>query len=155
MSQASEQVTEFHHTFGHPVHTGEPSLHADSLSPERRTMRMNLIAEEFSELVRAVYGDAAQYELDQALHSISEHHLDESNNDVVETADALGDLTYVIHGFALEAGIPLDDVIGEIHASNMSKLGDDGQPIYRDDGKVLKGNNYFRPDVATVLHAHE
>lgn len=70
---------------------------------------------------------------------------------MVEAADALADLIYVIYGMALEMGIDLAKVLAEVQRSNMSKLGEDGKPIYREDGKVLKGPGYFRPDVAGVL----
>ena len=69
----------------------------------------------------------------------------------METADALAELIYVIYGMALEMGIDLAKVLAEVQRSNMSKLGEDGKPIYREDGKVLKGPGYFRPDVAGVL----
>lgn len=68
-----------------------------------------------------------------------------------EVADALGDLVYVIYGFALELGYNLDNVIDEIHASNLTKLGEDGKPIYREDGKVLKGPNYVKPNIPAAL----
>ena len=76
---------------------------------------------------------------------------DDSRVDLIETADALGDLKYVVEGAALVFGIPLEPVFMEIHRSNMSKLGTDGKPIYREDGKVLKGPNYTPPNVAAVL----
>ena len=71
--------------------------------------------------------------------------------DVVEAADALADLDYVIAGMALEAGIPHPDVVREVHRANMSKLGADGQPILREDGKILKSDGYTPPDVRGVL----
>jgi predicted HAD superfamily Cof-like phosphohydrolase len=72
-------------------------------------------------------------------------------NDLVEVADALTDILYVVYGAGLSFGIDLDACFLEVHESNMSKLGADGKPIYRSDGKVLKGLNYFRPELATVL----
>ncbi len=76
-----------------------------------------------------------------------------SNNDIVEIADALGDQLYILCGTILKHG--LQDKIGaifrEIQRSNMSKLGADGKPIYREDGKVLKGENYFRPNIKAVI----
>lgn len=67
--------------------------------------------------------------------------------DLIGIADALADLAYVVVGAAVAFGIPLDRVFDEVHRSNMSKLGEDGKPIYREDGKVLKGPNYTPPDI--------
>src|SRR5699024_8974919 len=110
---------------------------------DRVHLRMALIAEEFAELVGAVYGERAQEAVSGAFESA--RGLDERRRDVVETADALGDLVYVIYGMALECAIPLPQVLEEIHASNLSKLGAGGEVLLREDGKVLKGPNYFRP----------
>lgn len=71
--------------------------------------------------------------------------------DLVELADALADMVYIVFGTALTHGIDLDAVLAEVHRSNMSKLGEDGRPVLRDDGKVLKGPRYRPPDVAAVL----
>ena len=71
--------------------------------------------------------------------------------DIVEEADALTDLLYVIYGTGHACGIDLDDCFNEVHRSNMSKLGANGRPLYREDGKVLKGPNYFPPDLENVL----
>jgi len=71
--------------------------------------------------------------------------------DIVEVADALTDLLYVIYGTGHACGIDLDDCFNEVHRSNMSKLGANGRPLYREDGKVLKGPNYFPPDLENVL----
>ena len=76
---------------------------------------------------------------------------DDGTRDTVETADALADLIYVIYGMALETGIDLASVLAEVQRSNMSKLGADGKPVYREDGKVLKGPDYFPPNVEAVL----
>ena len=112
-------------------------------------MRMSLIAEEFGELVGAVYGKRARAGVEAAFkQAVSD---DDGSRDTVEAADALADLIYVIYGMALEMGIDLAKVLAEVQRSNMSKLGEDGKPIYREDGKVLKGPGYFRPDVAGVL----
>jgi len=69
-------------------------------------------------------------------------------------ADAIADLLYVVYGAALTFGIPTAEVFAEVHRSNMTKLGDDGLPIYRDDGKVLKGPHYSPPDLAPILARH-
>ena len=75
------------------------------------------------------------------------------NNDLVEVADALGDMLYILCGTILSHGMQdkITEVFQEIQRSNMSKLGSDGKPIYRADGKVLKGPNYFKPDIKTIL----
>lgn len=118
-----QQVKAFHRTYGLPISESPNIIPAD-----RFNLRLSLIEEELAEFVYAAI-----------------------NNDIVEVADALGDLLYVVIGAALEYGIPLDEVVDEIHASNMSKLGVDGKPIYRSDGKVLKGINYKEPDIKGVL----
>jgi predicted HAD superfamily Cof-like phosphohydrolase len=71
--------------------------------------------------------------------------------DLVEIADALGDLVYVAYGSAVTYGIDLDAVLAEVHRSNMSKLDADGHPVLRSDGKVMKSDRYTPPDVAGVL----
>lgn len=84
----------------------------------------------------------------------NEEYLDAANNgDLVEVADALGDMLYILCGTIIEHGMQdkIESVFEEIQRSNMSKLGEDGKPIYREDGKVLKGPNYFRPDIASIL----
>ena len=84
----------------------------------------------------------------------NEEYLEAANNgDLVEVADALGDMLYILCGTIIEHGMQdkIEEVFTEIQRSNMSKLGADGKPIYREDGKVLKGPNYFKPDIATIL----
>ena len=75
------------------------------------------------------------------------------NNDLVEVDDALGDMLYILCGTILSHGMQhkIEEVFDEIQRSNMSKLGADGEPIYREDGKVMKGPNYFKPDIAKIL----
>tara|TARA_B110000091_G_scaffold110226_1_gene119493 strand:- start:1648 stop:2085 length:438 start_codon:yes stop_codon:yes gene_type:complete len=76
--------------------------------------------------------------------------------DLVEIADALGDQLYILCGTILSHGmqIVIEDVFAEIQSSNMSKLGEDGEPIVREDGKILKGPNYFKPDISSILEKH-
>ena len=76
-----------------------------------------------------------------------------NNNDMVEVADALGDMLYILCGTILEHGMQykIEEVFNEIQRSNMSKLGADGKPVYREDGKILKGPNYFKPSIASIL----
>ena len=78
-----------------------------------------------------------------------------NNNDLVEVADALGDMLYILCGTIIEHGMEhkIDEIFREIQNSNMSKLGADGIPIYREDGKVLKGPNYFKPDIEGILNS--
>ena len=75
------------------------------------------------------------------------------NNDIVEVADALGDMLYILCGTIIEHGMQdkIEEVFDEIQKSNLSKLGDDGKPIYRNDGKVMKGPNYFKPDLSKFV----
>ena len=77
-----------------------------------------------------------------------------NNNDLVEVADALGDMLYILCGTIIEHGMQykIEEVFEEIQRSNMSKLGEDGEPIYREDGKVLKGPNYFKPNIEKILN---
>jgi predicted HAD superfamily Cof-like phosphohydrolase len=84
----------------------------------------------------------------------NEEYLEATNNqDLVEIADALGDMLYILCGTIIEHGLQdkIEAVFEEIQRSNMSKLGQDGKPIYREDGKVLKGPNYFKPAIASIL----
>jgi predicted HAD superfamily Cof-like phosphohydrolase len=78
-----------------------------------------------------------------------------NNNDLVEVADALGDMLYILCGTIIEHGMQhkIEEVFNEIQRSNMSKLGADGKPIYREDGKVLKGPNYFKPNIKAILES--
>src|SRR5690554_5438629 len=116
----------FHRTFGMGVST---EIRAD-LGEAKNTLRFNLMDEENREYLEAV-----------------------NNNDVVEMADALGDMLYILCGTILEHGMQhkIQEVFQEIQRSNMSKLGADGKPIHRQDGKVLKGPNYFKPDIQSIL----
>ena len=137
-------VRRFHHVYGLPVRTDGPSLERESLH-----MRMDLVAEEFAELVGAVYGARARSAVEQSWRQA--RRADDGARDTVGAADALADLVYVVYGMALETGIDLAAVLAEVQRSNMSKLGADGRPVYRQDGKVLKGPGYRPPDVAAVL----
>ncbi|GGM12035.1 hypothetical protein GCM10011594_34860 [Nakamurella endophytica] len=123
-SRISTQVRRFHEAFGLPVRR-RPSAEVDAREAALRTA---LIEEEVGELRAAAEA-----------------------GDVVGVADALADIVYVAYGTAHVYGIDLDAVLDEVHASNMTKLGADGRPVYRADGKVLKGPGYRRPDVSGVL----
>ena len=89
--------------------------------------------------------------LDLIEEELDELHYAIDNKDMVEIADALGDLLYVVYGAGHAFGIDLDECFKEIHASNMSKLGPDGKPIKREDGKVLKPDTFFPPDLKSIL----
>ena len=88
--------------------------------------------------------------LDLIEEELDELHYAIDNKDLVEVADALTDLLYVIYGAGHAFGIDLDECFKEVHASNMSKLGPDGKPIKREDGKVLKPDTYFPPDLKNI-----
>jgi predicted HAD superfamily Cof-like phosphohydrolase len=139
----------------------------------RVALRLGLIVEELKEL----FADGFQinldikYEVVVSPHSTDVYHDIESAlnavdrqfcadqpgftgvdpRDGAEVADASGDLVYVLYGMMLEAGYDLRAVIQEIHGSNMTKLGEDGNPVYREDGKVLKGPNYMKPNIPAAL----
>jgi NTP pyrophosphatase (non-canonical NTP hydrolase) len=112
-------------------HFKVPVIDAPSLPKSRAEMRLAILEEEVRELREAVEA-----------------------GDLVEVLDALCDIQYVVDGTFLEFGLHQlkDEAFNEVHSSNMSKLGEDGQPILREDGKVLKGPNFSPPDLAKVLH---
>ena len=143
-NRPEDLVRQFHATYCLPVVEDGPNA-----ARERVHMRLALVAEEFAELVGAVYGWAARERIETAFEEA--YKLDDGTRDTVEVADALGDIVYVVYGMALELGIPLRDVLAEIQGSNLSKLGLDGKPILREDGKVLKGPKYHAPDIRSVL----
>ena len=119
----AEAVEEFHRAFGAPI-----GVTARIPNPSRVQLRSDLLLEEVEEYQAAVkFGD------------------------LVETLDALADIVYIAYGTALEYGVDLNAIIAEVHRANMSKLGADGKPIYREDGKVLKGPNYEPPNIRKVL----
>ena len=89
---------------------------------------------------------------DELIHEEFNEFLAADN--LVDVADALTDLLVVIYGAGHAYGINLDECFKEVHRSNMSKLGEDGKPIYREDGKVLKGPNYSEPNLEAVLNTH-
>lgn len=135
-----ELVAEFMQKFGHPIYSKPTAIEdADWLH-----MRLELIREELGELY-----EACGYETAEWLEHVPVRQMD--TTDVVAAADALGDLEYVTNGMALGMGINLPAVVREIHRSNMTKLGADGKPIYREDGKILKGPGYEPPRIAEVL----
>lgn len=150
-----EKVREFHEAFGMPV-----SEVLESVSPDRVKLRLDLIVEELDELFESALDIPRGTVSDIVWSTLRERGQDEPasvNNgrvaafSTVGIADALVDMLYVIYGACLEFGINADAVFDEIHKSNMSKLGADGKPIYREDGKVLKGPDFFEPNIWSVL----
>jgi len=121
-------VHEFHSAFK----LGIKNTPTANIGSNRNMLRFNLMKEENEE-----YLEAAE------------------NNDLVEVADALGDMLYILCGTIIEHGMQdkIEEVFNEIQRSNMSKLGEDGKPIYREDGKVLKGPNYFKPNIEAILES--
>ncbi len=119
-------VQQFHEAFGLGVKQ-EPTA---NLGKDKNLLRFNLMKEENEEYLEAA-----------------------NNNDLIEVADALGDMLYILCGTIIEHGMQhkIEEVFDEIQRSNMSKLGANGKPIYREDGKVLKGPNYFKPDIKAIL----
>ena len=126
MKKRLKAVQDFHNAFG----LGVEELPIAKLSEQKLKLRFDLMAEENEE-----YLEAAQ------------------NNDLIEVADALGDMLYILCGTILEHGMQhkIEEVFDEIQQSNMSKLGANGKPIYREDGKVMKGPNYFKPNISLIL----
>lgn len=119
-------VSEFHKAFG----LGMKETPTANLGIEKNLLRYELMREENEEYLEAA-----------------------NNDDLVEVADALGDMLYILCGTIIEHGMQhkIEEVFNEIQRSNMSKLGADGKPIYREDGKVLKGPNYFKPNIQNIL----
>jgi predicted HAD superfamily Cof-like phosphohydrolase len=126
MKKQLDSVKLFHTSFG----LGVSETPKASLGDNVNLLRYNLMKEENEEYFEAV-----------------------QNNDLVEIADALGDMLYILCGTIIEHGLQhkIEEVFDEIQRSNMSKLGADGKPIYREDGKVMKGPNYFKPDFEKIL----
>lgn len=126
MAEATEHVRAFHDAFG----IGNADRPIGAIGDREALLRYKLIREENEE-----YLDAAM------------------KGDLVEVADALGDILYILCGTLLKHGLEhkIDEVFREIQRSNMSKLGADGKPIHREDGKVMKGPGYFKPDIAAIL----
>lgn len=129
MKDKIEAVKQFHEAFdlGYNI---KPTA---NLEFDKKELRYKLMREENEE-----YREAAK------------------QNDMVEIADALGDMLYVLCGTIIEHGMQdiIDEVFEEIHRSNMSKLGADGKPIYREDGKVMRGKNYFKPSLKPIVENH-
>ena len=118
------KVKTFMEIFGQEVKT-KPSFSSDKIN----SLRYDLIKEELEELKEAM-----------------------ENKDLLEVADALTDILYVTYGAGHAFGIDLDQCFKEVQSSNMSKLGEDGKPIYNESGKVMKGPKYFKPDLTKFVN---
>lgn len=123
-----EIVQEFHESFGHPVGTSLPDPGELENTGQLLRLRLRLLMEELGELIEACESEPT-----------------------VNILKELADLQYVLSGFAVTFGLPLNEAFLRVHESNMSKLGEDGKPIYRKDGKVLKGPNYHEPDLSDLV----
>ena len=126
MKKYTDAVHEFHTAFGLGI-KNEPTA---NIGTAKNLLRFNLMKEE------------------------NEEYLEAANaNDLVEVADALGDMLYILAGTIIEHVMQykIAEVFDEIQRSNMSKLGEDGHPIFSEDGKVLKGPNYFKPNIGEIL----
>jgi predicted HAD superfamily Cof-like phosphohydrolase len=99
--------------------------------------------------------DSQDYQLKHKIlmEELDEYLIANNHNDEVEIADAIVDILYIAFGLVTKHGLDdvIEDLFAEVHASNMSKLGEDGNPIIRNDGKILKGPNYFKPDISKYL----
>ena len=126
MQEQIAAVTKFHEVYRIP-YAVQPTTDVD---PQLIALRHRLMAEENEEYLEAALA-----------------------GNLVEVADALGDMLYILCGTMITHGMQekIEEVFREIQRSNLSKLGADGQPIYREDGKVMKGPNYFKPDIAAIL----
>ena len=118
-----DKVGTFMKTFGQEVKS-KPSFSTEKINK----LRIDLIKEELEELTEAMH-----------------------RKDLLEVADALTDILYVTYGAGHSFGIDLDQCFNEVQNSNMSKLGKDGKPIYNESGKVMKGPNYFKPDLKKFI----
>lgn len=153
-SDLMRSVRTFHAAFGHPVAGGPAGLGPDVIAPERLELRLNLMAEEFCEVIGAIMGPAAEASMRAAWTTVMASWDGTFTPDVAKVAKELSDLVYVVAGTALETAIPLDAGVAETHASNMTKLDANGNPITRADGKSLKSELYREADMTAVLAAH-
>ena len=126
MKKQIDSVKKFHETYK----IGYSNSPVANLGNDKNSLRFNLMDEENKEYLEAA-----------------------NNNDMIEVADALGDMLYILCGTIIEHGMQnkIEEVFEEIQKSNMSKLDINGQPIFREDGKVLKGPNYFKPNIKEIL----
>lgn len=143
-------VREFHEVFDHPVSYNPAQIP----SLKNRVLRVQMLASELVELAHAMgvnlrINSKVSKNEDECVHVEDDGT---GRYDPVEAADALGDLRYITDGGNLICGFPGEMVLAEIHRSNMSKAGPDGKPVKREDGKIMKGPNYFKPNIHAVLY---
>ena len=126
MNKQIKRVEEFHRIYK----LGNSEKPIGKLENQKENLRFELMKEENDEYLEAA-----------------------KNGDIVEVADALGDMMYILCGTIIEHGMQhiIEEVFDEIHRSNLSKLDENGKPIYREDGKVIKGPNYFPPDIKKIM----
>lgn len=149
-----QKVVNFHRIYNQPVRATSNQV----IPREEVELRMKLIAEEFTELADAagfgasiaVWDKLSDKSLISKYNTKVKPNIKPSYN-AVEVADGLADLLYVTYGAAASFGIPISLVFDEVHASNLSKLDKNGHPIVRDDGKILKSENFFVPRIAELL----
>lgn len=127
--QPMESLHDFHTAFGHKQFVEEDDYGRQKIM----RLRLALIQEEFREVA------------DEILDSIN------GSGNLAALAKELADLLYVVYGTAAVLDLPMYEIFQAVHASNMSKLGPDGKPVYRNDGKILKGPNYFDPDIESII----
>lgn len=152
-------VKTFHELYGMPtLRPSEAQEDFSHITKERLAMRFRLIEEEYRELCEAmdIRVDFKYSYMDEegdwiAAFGLEDAIVNTDNRDLPEVADACEDLKYVITGFELEMGIDPHAVLGEVQASNLTKMGDDGKPIHRADGKLLKGPSYVQADPEAAL----
>lgn len=134
MQTVEEALREFHSTYGLTINDKplDFSFEAADDNSFLYELRIELIREEYHELLSAHEGE-----------------------DICEFADAICDLVYVLVGTAVSYGIPFDRCFAEVQRSNMSKLGEDGKPIVREDGKILKGPNFSPPDLHSIIYGED
>lgn len=156
MHADTQKVLEFYRAFKQEEFI-YPKDRAPSINERVASVKLDLIAEEFIELVAAVRGSRSAAILAEAYHFSKAPEMDDHVRDVVAAADATADLRYVLAGFDIEAGIPTQEIFDEVHASNMSKLDGRGEPVISDGtdgnpaGKILKGKGFFEPRIAEII----
>jgi predicted HAD superfamily Cof-like phosphohydrolase len=153
-SDLMRSVRSLHVAIKHPVAGGPAGLGPDVIAPERLELRLNLMAEEFCEVIGAIMGPVAEEAMRAAWITTMAAWDGTFTPDVAKVAKELADLLVVVAGTAVETAIPLDASVAEVHASNMTKLDAEGNVLSREDGKVLKSDLYREADMAAVLAAH-
>lgn len=152
MTNTETRTADFHMKFGHPVRFVSATLTRDEA-----ILTLGLIEEELRELAEAMFPDLPY---DPECKSMSEvlelYPYDYAYEpDLVAIADAVADLDVVVNGAGIRHGFDMDALGREVYESNMSKLGEDGKPIYKPNGKIAKGPNFREPNIARALGISE